>query len=70
MAMANLEWPFLAILNLYQSFWEKLSEKFKMVIFELSNFFSDSFSVHITLIECNGLESNEICTFLDFYSEI
>ena len=28
------------------------------------------YSVHITLIECNGLESNEICTFLDFYSEI
>ena len=23
----NLEWPFLAILNLYQSFWKKLSEK-------------------------------------------
>ena len=22
-----MEWPFLAILNLYQSFWEKLSEK-------------------------------------------
>ena len=32
--------------------------------------FSDNFSVHFTLIECNGLESNEICTFLDFYSEI
>ena len=32
--------------------------------------FSDNFSVHITLIECNGLESNEICTFLDFYSEM
>ena len=28
------------------------------------------FSVHITSIECNGLESNKICTFLDFYSEI
>ena len=25
----NLEWPFLAILNLYQSFWVKLSEKFQ-----------------------------------------
>ena len=23
----NLEWPFFAIPNLYQSFWEKLSEK-------------------------------------------
>ena len=23
----NSEWPFLAILNLYQSFWEKLLEK-------------------------------------------
>ena len=23
----NSEWPFLAIPNLYQSFWEKLSEK-------------------------------------------
>ena len=32
--------------------------------------FSDNFSVHITLIECNSLESNEIGTFLDFYSEI
>ena len=25
--LENLEWPFLAILNLYQSFWEKLLEK-------------------------------------------
>ena len=32
--------------------------------------FFDNFSVHITLIVCNGLESNEICSFLDFYSEI
>ena len=101
------EQPFLAILNLYQSFWEK----FKMATFGHSEFsslfgkncqktfgtanfghsefipvflekivrknlewpfqiFSDNFSVHITLVECNALESNEICTFLDFYSEI
>ena len=88
----NLEWPFLAIPNLYQSFWEKLLEKiwnghffpskfipvFLVKIVE-KNFgtpflvilnFSGNFSVYITLIECNGLESNEICTFLDFYSEI
>ena len=35
----NLEQPFLAILNLYQSFWEKLSEKFGMAIFGHSEFF-------------------------------
>ena len=29
----NLEWPFLVIPNLYQSFWEKLSEKFGTAIF-------------------------------------
>ena len=45
---------------IFQSFWTKLSEKI----------WNSQFSVHITLIECNGLESNEICTFLDFYSEI
>ena len=88
----NLVWPFLAIPNLYQSFWEKLSEKFWyghfwpfqiytslfgkycQKKFGMASFghseFSDNFSVHITLIECNGLESNEICTFLDFCSEI
>ena len=57
--------PFLAILNLYQSFWGKLSEKFGMAIFGHSEFFFDNFSVYITL-ECNGLESNEICAFLGF----
>ena len=87
----NLEWPFLAVLNLYQSFWGKLLEKFRMAIFGHSKFipvflgkieknwnghfwplqvFFDNFSVHITLIECNGLEGKEICTFLEFYSEI
>ena len=34
----NLEWPFLAILNLYQSFWAKLLEKFGMAIFGHSEF--------------------------------
>ena len=34
----NSEWPFLAIPNLYQSFWEKLSEKFGMDIFSHSKF--------------------------------
>ena len=66
----NMEHPFLAIPNLYQSFWEKLSEKTWKAYFWLFQIFSDNFSVHITLIECNGLENNEICTFLDFYSEI
>ena len=66
----NLEWSFLAILNLYQSFWEKLLEKIWNGHFWLFQIFSDNFSVYITLIECNGLENNEICTFLDFYSEI
>ena len=92
----NLEWLFLAILNSYQSFWGKfsekiqngqfwpfkfipvflgkLSEKFRMAIFGHSKsipiflgkncqkkfgiaifghseFFSDNFTVHITLIE-------------------
>ena len=28
--------------------------------------FYDNFSAHITLIEFNGLESNEICTFFNF----
>ena len=87
----NLKWPFLAIPNLYQAFWEKLLEKiqnshfwpfqiytslfgencwkkFGTAIFGLSEFFLIIFLY--TLIECNGLESNEICTFLDFYSEI
>ena len=79
----NSEQPFLTIPNLYQSFWEKMAipnlyqsfgEKLSEKIWK-SHFwpflnFSDNFSVHITLIECNGLEGNEICTFLDFYSEI
>ena len=30
-----------------------------MTIFGHSEFFSDNFSVHITLIECNGLEINK-----------
>ena len=34
----SLEQPFLAIQNLYQSFWEILSEKFKMAIFGHSKF--------------------------------
>ena len=51
----NLECPFLAILNLYQSFWEKLSERIQNGHFWLFQIFSDNFSVHITLIECNGL---------------
>ena len=42
----------------------------KIVINGCSEYFSDNFSVHVTLLECNGLESNEIYTFLDFYSEI
>ena len=66
----TLEWSFLAILNLYQSFWEKFLEKIQNGHFWSFWIFSDNFSVHITLMECTGLESNEICTFLDFYSEI
>ena len=34
----NLEQPFLAFPNLYQFFWEKLSEKFGMAIFGHSEF--------------------------------
>ena len=34
----NLEQPFLAIPNLYQSLWEKLSEKFGTAIFAQSEF--------------------------------
>ena len=100
----NLECPLLDILNLYQSFWEKLLgkiwnihfwpfqiyislfgknclKKFRMAIFGHSEFipvflgkhvrkilnghfwpfeiFFDNLSVHITLIECISLESNE-----------
>ena len=62
----NLEWPFLAFLNLYLSFLGKIVRKnLEWPFLAILNF-----SVHITLIECNGLESNEICTFLGFYSEI
>ena len=35
----NMEWPYFAIPNLYQSFWEKLLEKFRMTIFGHSEFF-------------------------------
>ena len=35
----NLEWPFLAILNFYQSFWEKLMEKIWNSHFGHSEFF-------------------------------
>ena len=66
----NSKWSFLAILILYQSFWEKLSEKNGNGHFWLFQIISDNFSLHMTLIECNGLESNEIYTSLDFYSEI
>ena len=34
----NLEQPFLAILNLYQSFWENCQEKFRTAIFGHSEF--------------------------------
>ena len=66
----HLEWPFLAILNLYQSFWEKLSEEIWNGHFWPFQISSENFSVHITLIESNGFESNEICTFLAFHQEI
>ena len=62
----KLEWPFLAILNLYQSFCKKLLEKIWNSHSWPFQFFSDNLSVHITLSECNSLKSNEICTFLDF----
>ena len=56
----NMEQPFLATPNLYQSFWGKLSEKNLEQRFLAILDFSGNFSVHVTLIECNGLESNEI----------
>ena len=34
----NMEWPFLAIPNLYQYFWEKLLENFGTAIFGHSEF--------------------------------
>ena len=34
----NLEWPFLAILNLYQSFWKNCVKIFRMAIFSHSKF--------------------------------
>ena len=52
-------WPF----QIYASLLRKNCQK------KIEKIFSDNFSVPITLIECDGLESNEICTFLDFYSE-
>ena len=63
----NLDCPLLAIPNLYQSFSKILLEKILNGHFWPFQIFSDYFSVHITLIEYNGLE---ICTFLDFYSKI
>ena len=53
-------------------FGENCQKKFGTAIFGHSEFFgmADNFSVHIILIECNGLESNEIYTFLDFNKEI
>ena len=62
--------PIFGCSKLYQSFWEKLLEKIQNGHFWLFQIFSDNFSVHIAFIECNGLENNELCTFLDFYSEI
>ena len=35
----NFKQPFLAILNLYQSFWEKLSEKFETAILAIPNLY-------------------------------
>ena len=63
----NLEQPFLAIPNLYQSLWKKLSEKIWNGHFWPFQGFSGNFSVHITLIEYNGLQSNEICKFVHFW---
>ena len=54
----NSEWPVLAILNLYQSFLKKNLERPFLAIPNFSN----HFSIHITILECNGLKSNEICT--------
>ena len=42
-----MEQSFLAITNLYQPFWGKLSEKIQ------------NSQSHVTSIQCNGLESNE-----------
>ena len=61
----NLEWPFWAIPNLYQSFGENCWKNLEQPFLAILNF-SDNFSAHITLLECNGLESSEIYTFLDF----
>ena len=61
-------WPF----QIYTSlFGKNHQKKFGTAIFDHSKFFlTNNFSVHITLIQCHGLESNEIWTFLDVYSEI
>ena len=56
-------WPF----QIYTSLLGKnCQKKFGAAIFGHSEFFSDNFSIHITLMECNGLKSNKICTFLGF----
>ena len=51
------------------NFPQKDQNKFRMAKNGHSKFFLAIF-LYILLIECNGLESNEIYTFLDFYSEI
>ena len=50
----NLEQPFLAIPNLYQTFWEKLSEKFGMAFFGHSKFIPDFLGKIVRKIR-NGL---------------
>ena len=39
----NLEWPFLSIQNLYQSFWENCLKKFGMAILAIPNLYQSFF---------------------------
>ena len=54
------------MLNLHVFLGKIVGKNLEQPFLAILSFFSESFSVHITLIECNGLESNEICTFLVF----
>ena len=56
----NLEWPKMHILNLFKPFWyKKTGRNLEWPRLGIPNLFK-------SVMVCNGLESNEICTFLGF----
>ena len=56
----NLEWPKIGILNLFKPFWcKKIGRNLEWPKLGIPNLFK-------SVMVSNGLESNEICTFLGF----